>query len=96
MNDSDNIEYDRRIIELADQFEEAWNAGQRISVDDFLARCVGEEAVDPALRDELRLVEQELQQKYPEEPIKKSASTSFSNRSDAAEWEKCTVFGKNI
>ena len=56
---------DRRIDELADQFEDAWNSGQRISADVFLARFDSEETVGQELLDELRLVEQELQRKYP-------------------------------
>ena len=56
---------DRRIDELADQFEDAWNSGQRVSADVFLAQFEGKETVGQELRDELRLVEQELQRKYP-------------------------------
>jgi len=56
---------DRRIDKLADQFESAWNSGQRISADEFLAQFAGEETVWKELLDEFRLVEQELQRKYP-------------------------------
>jgi len=56
----------RRIDELADQFEDAWNAGQRISADIFLAKVIGngDSANWQELLDELRLVEQELHKKY--------------------------------
>ena len=70
-NIKDDLVSDTLIDELANQFESVWNAGQRIGVDEFLAREVGEDTVDPALRNELCLVEQELREKYLGESIKK-------------------------
>ena len=76
---------DRRIDELADQFEDAWNSGQRISADVFLARFADEKTISPELLDELRVVEQELQRKYPVadssgEPIKRIGNYEFLER----------------
>ena len=56
---------DHRIDKLADQFESVWNSGQRISADAFLAQFAGEETIWQELLDEFRVVEQELQRKYP-------------------------------
>ena len=67
----------RRIDELADQFEAAWKSGKRISADAFLAGTGFKDADDASsvgeILQELQHVEKELQQKYPE------ASTLFSS-----------------
>ena len=61
---------DRRIDELADRFETAWKSGKRIGADAFLAGIdlAGADgmAYIEELALELRLVEQQLQRKYPE------------------------------
>ena len=79
---------DRRIDELADLFEAAWKSGKRISADAFLtnADMIGEHEttyLQEILR-ELRMVEQELQRKYPEPtahfpdmPIKRIGNYEF-------------------
>ena len=57
---------DRQIDKLADQFESAWNSGQRISADEFLAQFVSEETIRQDLLEELHAIEQELRLKYPQ------------------------------
>ena len=48
----------RQIDKLADQFESAWNSGQRVGADEFLAQFVGEETAQEEILNELRAVEQ--------------------------------------
>jgi serine/threonine protein kinase len=65
---------DSRIDELADQFEAAWNAGNRISADAFLLQHkIGAEEETwngiPELLRELRLLEKELERKYPQKSV---------------------------
>ena len=76
---------DRRVDKLADQFENAWNSGQRVSADEFLAKFGGEETVCHELLEEFRLVEQELQQKYP--PQNADSPEELSQRKKIGNYE---------
>ena len=80
-----DTEKDRRINELADQFEEIWNGGQWIGANEFLTRLTGEETTWQELREELCAVEQELRRKYqqassPGAPIQKIGNYELLER----------------
>ena len=80
---------DRRIDELADLFEATWKSGKRISADTFLSNAdiigVKETTYLQEILKELRLVELELERKYPAtityiapgEPIKRLGNYEF-------------------